>query len=51
MEGGEGYQPEDPAIEAARKAVREATARRGKVIAAYRDRNPDDVIPDWALLV
>jgi DNA primase len=51
MEDGEGYQREDPAVEAARKAEREAKKRREKVIAAYRDRNPDDVIPDWALQV
>jgi hypothetical protein len=37
----------DPAVEAAREERR----RRKRAIAAFLDRNPDSVIPDWAIEV
>ncbi len=42
---GEELAKPDPAIIAARQAEQ----RRQRVIAAYRDRNPDCPLPDWAI--
>ncbi len=42
---GEELARPDPAI----IATRQAEQRRQRIIAAYRDRNPDCCLPDWAI--
>ena len=42
---GEETARPDPAI----KAARDAEDRRREIIGAYRDRNPDCCLPDWAI--
>jgi len=42
---GEARAKPDPAIVAARQAEQ----RRQRILKAYRDRNPDCCLPDWAI--